>query len=219
MEIQSSTQTSQTVNTSNAENSSSLSAASDFDTFLQLLTAQLENQDPLNPLESTDFVAQLASFSAVEQQILTNSNLSDIMSSLSVTRTSEAAQWLGKEVLAPASARYEGAPIEVVVSPDADASHSHLEVSDISGNVLASLPIPPGTTTFNWDGQVNGGGDASFGDYNFTVIDFDGEKQIGSTPGMVFSTITEILLDQGETYLVFGDGSQTKLNETSRLRS
>jgi len=108
MEIQSSTQTSQTVNTSNAENSSGLSAASDFDTFLQLLTAQLENQDPLNPLESTDFVAQLASFSAVEQQILTNSNLSEIMSSLSVTRTSEAAQWLGKEVLAPASARYEG---------------------------------------------------------------------------------------------------------------
>ena len=49
--------------------------ASDFDTFLQLLTTQLKNQDPSKPFDSTEFVGQLASFSAVEQQIATNSKL------------------------------------------------------------------------------------------------------------------------------------------------
>ena len=55
--------------------------AGDFETFLSLLTAQLRNQDPLKPMESTEFVAQLASFSAVEQQVRTNDRLDELAKS------------------------------------------------------------------------------------------------------------------------------------------
>ena len=61
-----------------ATDQSAAAAAADFETFLSLLTTQLRNQDPLKPLDSTEFVAQLASFSAVEQQINTNAKLDAI---------------------------------------------------------------------------------------------------------------------------------------------
>ena len=52
--------------------------ASDFDTFLRMLTTQMQNQDPLNPIDSTDYATQLATFSGVEQQVRTNSLLADL---------------------------------------------------------------------------------------------------------------------------------------------
>ena len=67
--------------TSSASKSSSAVESSDFKSFLSLLTAQLKNQDPLAPLEATQFVEQLASFSSVEQQIETNSLLEELLSS------------------------------------------------------------------------------------------------------------------------------------------
>ena len=57
-------------------------AESDFQTFLELLTAQMRHQDPLEPLDSTQFVAQLAAFSSVEQQIETNSKLDELNENL-----------------------------------------------------------------------------------------------------------------------------------------
>ncbi|MEO1281594.1 MAG: flagellar hook assembly protein FlgD [Pseudomonadota bacterium] len=59
----------------------------DYDTYLQLLVAQMENQDPLSPTESTEWVAQLATFSQVEQSIETNSQLSQVLSSLQFTQS------------------------------------------------------------------------------------------------------------------------------------
>ena len=65
-------------NTSNSNTNASSKISSDFETFLLMLTTQLENQDPLNPIESQDFAVQLATFSGVEQQVLTNDLLSDL---------------------------------------------------------------------------------------------------------------------------------------------
>lgn len=70
----------------------------DFETFLTLLTAQMRNQDPLKPMDSTAFVAQLASFSTVEQQIETNAKLDNILSAFSSSSTNQLTEWIGKEV-------------------------------------------------------------------------------------------------------------------------
>lgn len=56
----------------NAESKTAAFASSDFETFLKMLTTQIKNQDPLNPMEGTEFAVQLATFSGVEQQVMTN---------------------------------------------------------------------------------------------------------------------------------------------------
>ena len=70
--------TAQTAQSFGSQASPQQSGSSDFTTFLKLLTAQLRNQDPLKPLDSTEFVAQLATFSSVEQQVKTNDTLATI---------------------------------------------------------------------------------------------------------------------------------------------
>lgn len=69
---------SQSSQTSNEDKASQTKAEEEFQTFLQLLTAQMRHQDPLEPLDSTQFVAQLAAFSSVEQQITTNEKLDNL---------------------------------------------------------------------------------------------------------------------------------------------
>src|SRR5579884_3869002 len=69
-----------------------------FDTFLQLLTTQLQNQDPLSPMDSTQFTQQLVEFSQVEQQINTNNNLQNLIGLTEANAGSTAVSYLGKDV-------------------------------------------------------------------------------------------------------------------------
>lgn len=73
----------------------SASAALDYDTFLQLLIAQMQNQDPTDPMDATEQVAQLATFSQVEQTIQTNQNLETLIQSSMLT---QAGSFVGKTV-------------------------------------------------------------------------------------------------------------------------
>ncbi len=104
-------------------------AEADFETFLSLLTAQMRNQDPLKPLESTEFVAQLASFSAVEQQIRSNERLDEIFDALSGGPGAGLADWIGMEAETTAAARHEGGPLDLKVSPAAGADRAALRSS------------------------------------------------------------------------------------------
>ena len=69
--------------------------SSDFETFLKMLTVQMENQDPLNPVESTEFATQLATFSGVEQQVQTNDLLKSLGAQLGAMNVSQLSGWVG----------------------------------------------------------------------------------------------------------------------------
>ena len=71
--------------------------SSDFDVFLQMLTAQARYQDPLEPVDSSEYASQLAQFSMVEQQVLTNDLVENLMSALTSSETGNMAQWIGME--------------------------------------------------------------------------------------------------------------------------
>src|SRR6056297_3909166 len=71
--------------------------SSDFETFLLMLTTQMQNQDPLNPLESSEFAVQLATFSGVEQQVKTNDLLGSLLSGLASSGMAQMASWIGRE--------------------------------------------------------------------------------------------------------------------------
>jgi flagellar basal-body rod modification protein FlgD len=192
--------------------------AGDFQTFLTLLTTQMRNQDPLKPMESTEFVAQLASFSAVEQQIRANDRLDRIAGLLSGGSADGLAAWIGREVRAPATAVFEGSPVEVEVTPVENADRAVLVVKNDFGQEVARLPVAAGAGTVAWSGQDSIGNTLAHGRYGFQLESYEGETLLDTQDGRVFTTVTEVRLADGTPMLVVAGGGQVALDEVSGIR-
>ena len=91
--------------------------SSDFETFLRMLTVKMENQDPLNPVDSSDYAVQLATFSGVEQQVQTNDLLRSLATQLVSGGMAQMAAWVGKEARAPTAAYFDGGAITLAPNP------------------------------------------------------------------------------------------------------
>jgi len=144
------------------------SLAENYETFLTLLTAQLRNQDPLQPQDSSEFTKQLVSFSQVEQQIQTNRKLDSLNGTVKQGQASSALQFIGREVdldnsRLPISAG--GTTIGYVV--DGDVSNITMKVFDNEGNLLTAraLPAKQGQNRFTWDGEDQQGNPLAPGFY------------------------------------------------------
>lgn len=176
----------------------------DFETFLKLLTTQLNNQDPLNPTDSTEFVAQIAQFSAVEQQVKTNDTLETILSALGGEGLGALSPWLGASVETATALRYDGeTPLTLSVDPAPEATAAVLTVRTQEGVVVSRKPVDPAATSLSWEG-----GEEAAGFYRFTVERLNGEEPLPDAPARGFATVTEarstpagaeLVLESGET--------------------
>lgn len=177
-----------------------VAAEADFQTFLSLLTAQLRNQDPLQPLDSTEFVAQLAGFSAVEQQIETNTKLDSLIDALSGGGFDSAANWIGKDVeIQSADLAYDGATsIDLRGSAPAAATSGALTITDASGAVIKTLPLGIGAAaqTVTWDGTRDDGTPAAAGTYHGAIAWKTGEDIIRTDQPLLQDRVTEVRFDQ-----------------------
>jgi len=192
--------------------------ASDFETFLKLLTTQLQNQDPSKPLDSTEFVAQLASFSSVEQQINMNNKLDKLLNTISSDVTSELAQWLGKDVKSDAKSDFSGKPIDAYYSKPDEATRSDLVIHAEDGSVVKRLPVDPTKSQISWDGTDEFQNPAPQGVYSFSLENFDGNKYLSTTPVQTFSTVVESRIVDGDVSLVFGDGTNMMASGVKAVR-
>lgn len=167
--------------------------SSDFDTFLKMLTAQVQNQDPLNPLDSTDFAVQLATFSGVEQQVRTNDLLADLSGALGGGDLGRLAGWVGMEARAAARVVFEGAPIAMEASPAPEAARAEVKVRDTTGKLWDQFDIPVAAGPVTWSGQRADGSAFPAGAYDMEVVSYgaDGEVIETSVPES-FQRITEI---------------------------
>ncbi|MEM7058372.1 MAG: flagellar hook capping FlgD N-terminal domain-containing protein [Pseudomonadota bacterium] len=133
-------------------------AAADFDTFLTLMTAQLRNQDPLSPLEATEFVAQLASFSSVEQLVSANAKLSTLSDQALTSDIASFASWIGREVaVADGTFRATGDPVDFAFAPPGIDEQIRATVRTSSGTALTQFLVDPNTGTGVWDGKDSSG--------------------------------------------------------------
>lgn len=215
------TQTSQTGGkTSETETSAATTgpAATDFQTFLTLLTSQLRNQDPLKPIESTEFVAQLASFSGVEQQVRTNDRLDQIYGALGGGASAGLAAWIGREVRAPAQAAFSGVPIEIETTPLADADSAALVVTNDFGEVVARRAVDPTDRTLQWDGKDALGAALPNGLYSFTIESQRDGEVIGTAKGEVFATVSEVRIEDGAAMLILDGGAKVAADDVTALR-
>lgn len=188
-----------------------LAASTDFETFLSLLTTQLQHQDPLNPLESHEFASQLATFSAVEQQAYTNKLLGQMIAASGAGELGQAAGWIGKEALTTAPVWYGGAALSLEMDSALVDRDAELITYNAAGIEVGRNVIRPDTRQFDWS-PINSNGDLlTEGRYYFQIeIPQESGDPITSPVG-VYSTIhgvkrgpggTELLLDNQTPILV-----------------
>lgn len=146
--------------------------ANEFDDFLVLLTTQLQNQDPLDPMDSGEFTQQLVAFTGVEQQIQTNQNL-ELLANLSrLQNLASSASYLGNDALTFRDlGDHDGTGIKWQYQNTLPTDSLTLEVRDTDGNLVYSEVGETGIGfhEFNWDGLTADGEVAEAGEYKLEI--------------------------------------------------
>lgn len=201
-----------------APGTSTRQTATDYQMFLKMLTAQATNQDPLNPIDSSDYATQLATFSGVEQQVKTNDLLTALAAQLGTSGMAQMAAWVGKEARAPVAAHFTGAPITIAPNPASSADKVELIVKDSAGVEVQRLPIAVSANTMEWAGVGANGTPLPNGNYSFTVESSVGGEVILSEPADIYSTIQEVRSEGGQTILILSGGVAVSSSQISALR-
>lgn len=202
-----------TTNTSNG------GIGSEYNSFIKLLTAQVRNQDPLSPMDSTQFVEQLATFSSLEQLVNSNTALSSIASMISDLNGLMASQWLGQDVSFPSSwMPYTGAEATYSYEAPAGTTKSILTVKDAEGNAVWSETLDAEKTVFGWNGQLSNGGTASEDEmYEFVIDYYEDNTFKGTAVPNVITKVTDIISDGGTLRLGTASGLTVDLAQARRL--
>jgi len=180
---------------SSSTGTSALNAlSSNYSDFLTLLTTQLQNQDPTSPMDSSQFTSELVQFSGVEQQINTNSNLSQLISLTQAGNISQASSMLGSTVTATSSQLplQNGSATINVNAPSAEPVN--ITISDSSGKTLyqAAENTTAGNNTYTWDGTDSSGATLPDGAYNVTVTNTGSDGTATAVPFTVTGTATSV---------------------------
>lgn len=202
-------------------NSSKTMMASNFETFLSLLTAQLKNQDPLSPVDSNQFTAQLTQMAGVEQQLLTNDLLTSLLAAQQGNGLSGASAYIGKTATGVwAATRLQDGAAKWSYELGSDAASVQLQVLDGSGKVVWSGDAPSrteGTHDFTWNGQTTGGGQMDDGGvYTLKVIAKSGAGEDVDAQALIRGRITGVEMYDGQPYATIG-GSIVPLSQLIAL--
>ncbi|PRY77591.1 flagellar basal-body rod modification protein FlgD [Yoonia maritima] len=190
----------------------------DFEMFLQMLTVQMQNQDPLNPVDSTDYATQLATFSGVEQAVMTNDLLKSLSAQLASGGLADMAAWVGKEARAATPAYFDGEPITLAPNPAVVADKAEVVVRDESGAEVQRFDVPISADPVEWAGVDTGGYPFAEGLYSFELISsLEGEILTEETVEL-YSTVTEVRAQDGETILILDGGVAVATSQVSALR-
>jgi flagellar basal-body rod modification protein FlgD len=192
--------------------------SSDFETFLKMLTTQMENQDPLNPMDSAEFATQLATFSSVEQQVMTNDLLTDLNTQIGALGMAQLSGWIGMEARAAMPLAFDGAPVPLTLQTSAVAESAQLLVRDSNGTLVQRLDVPTRGGNVTWTGRDVAGAALPQGQYSATVESYAQGEVIETHPAQVHATITEARQNGAQTELVMQGGQSVSASEIIALR-
>ena len=189
------------------------SLATNFNTFLALLTTQLKNQDPTSPLDSNQFTQQLVQMTGVEQQLASNDLLKQLVANTG-TGVSTAVSLIGKDVRATSpDATLSGGKAEWVYKLDKDASDVKLEIVDSTGkavHVEAPTDNKAGDHTLDWNGKdLLGLQRANGGTYTLRVTAKDAAGGAITSSTYVQGRVTGVEQSNGSTFITVNGGKVT----------
>jgi flagellar basal-body rod modification protein FlgD len=160
-------------NTQTASQTSTTQLNQDFDQFLRLLTTQLQNQDPLSPMDSSEFTNQLVQFSNVEQSIKTNSFLEKLLTMQTLNLTALGVSFIGKDVeVAGKFFQADGTkPVTMSYEMPAGAAEGTISILDEDGNVVftQAADLTAGRHNLTWDGMNTSGNPVPAGKYELRI--------------------------------------------------
>ncbi|MGN0931484.1 flagellar hook assembly protein FlgD [Falsigemmobacter intermedius] len=187
--------------------------ASDYQSFLNLLVAQVSNQDPLEPMESSQFVSQLAQLTQVEQSVQVNTQMEALRRQLSLNAALSETALIGREVTVPSetfSLDEDGARFAYELGTAAETVQ--LQIRDASGALVAVIDQPAGEAgarrEVSWDGMTSGGLRAENGRYGISVAAITASGEAGSYQTYSAGKVVAIDYNGGSTWLQLADGTR-----------
>ncbi|WP_420861718.1 flagellar hook capping FlgD N-terminal domain-containing protein [Algirhabdus cladophorae] len=197
---------------------SAAAISSDFETFLKMMTAQIENQDPLDPIDSADYAVQLATFSSVEQQVKTNDLLTALGTQMGGVGLTQAAQWVGMEARVAAPVKFSGDPITLSPNPVAAADEVNLIVKNSQGVEVQRQPISVSNETIEWSGVDRSGTPFVEDTYSFYIESKENGQVLATSTVEAYGQVTEARSQNGGTILVLAGGSEVDMASISAVR-
>jgi len=191
---------------------------SDFNTFLRMLTVQMQNQDPLKPIESSDYAVQLATFSGVEQQVRTNQLLAEMTSKFTQMDMAGMASWIGQEARSNAPIHFDGSPVTLSPNPAQGATGAVLVVKDAQGRLVSREQIPPTAKAYQWLGADAAGNRLPTGLYSVTLESLKADAVIDSRPIEHYAPVIEVRGGPGGAKLVLEGGVEVLATAVTALR-
>jgi flagellar basal-body rod modification protein FlgD len=201
---------------SNTAASSSTDAArtglgKDLNTFLKLLTTQLQNQDPASPLDTNQMTQQLVSFSQVEQEINTNSKLDQLVALQSTNQTVASLPLVGHTVqISDSQGALVGGKLTFNYNLPSTATQTTLSVTDASGNTVyqGTGSTTPGDHSFGWDGKASDGSTVPDGIYTLNVAAAAADGSSLTAAISSYGKIDSIQVNNGAASLSMGGLSE-----------
>lgn len=201
--------TSGAANNANKTNNALGQLSEDFSQFLTLLTTQLQNQDPMAPMDSTEFTNQLVQFSQVEQQINSNQKLDNLVALQLSSISTVALGYVGMDIsYVSGEMNYDGkTPININYALASEAITSKVNVYDEEGKLVYSADAPKnvGTNTFTWGGIKTNGDPVEEGTYTVKIDAVDKEGKAIENSTVVSGRVRGIETQNGVVYVLVGD--------------
>lgn len=195
--------------------------------FLTMLIAQLKNQDPTNPMDASQTVAQLAQLSTVSGISQLNSTLSSVITQLNSAQSANAAQLVGKGVLIPGNGIGVGSFTEAdgtkktTATPfgfelSADADNVTIQIKDSTGNVVRTVnagAMDAGSQALTWDAKDDAGNIVADGKYTISVTATAGRADLKPT-ALTYAQVQSVVASKtGEPLLNVGTGTNITLGD------
>ncbi len=197
----------------------SASASTDFETFLKMLTTQLQNQDPLNPVDSADYAVQLATFSGVEQAVRTNQLLESMQAQFGLLGMAQLTGWVGQEARVAAPVHMDGTPVTLAPSPAAAADRVVLVVADENGTTVSREDIPVSTELYQWLGADAAGNRLPAGTYALSLESYVNETLLSTTAVEAYVPILEVRGGAEGSQLILRGGVEVPATSVTALRA
>lgn len=217
MDVASTTSATATTGTATKSQGSAV-LTSDFQTFLKMLTVQMQNQDPLNPIDSTDYAVQLATFTGVEQQVQTNQLLNGMAAQFGLMGMSQLAGWVGQEARAAAPVWYSGTPVTLTPNPVTTADEAVLVIKDEQGNLVSRENLPVSSEPYDWFGAGADGNPLPTGRYTLSLESWRDGELIQTDPVEYYGRVIEARGGASGTRLVFEGGIEVPAADITALR-